>query len=168
MNQLLPAPGSDSHAELRVQPICQLTVPHQSLRPQHRAVELADALLHLCKARVACKVHRTAANGMPPAAEASERHFKCLNMDVGLMCAALHLNLLDFGRDDLTLVNNGTVAEQFVGQHLLPSDPPYETPVLHYWGREVRNSVAEVDYAIAVGRHIVPVEIKAGLAANWT
>ncbi len=110
--------------------------------------------------RVACKVHRTAANGVPPAAEASERHFKCLYMDVGLMCAALHLNLLDLGREDLTLVHNGAVAEQFVGQHLLHSGPSYETPALHYWAREARNSNAEVDYVIAVGRRIVPVEIK--------
>ena len=133
---------------------------------EHRAAELADALQHLCMARVACKVHRTAANGVPPAAEASERHFKCLCMDVGLMCAALHLNLLDLDREDLTLVNNGAVAEQFVGQHLLHSGPPYETPALHYWAREARNSTAEVDYVIAVGRRIVPVEIKAGTTGS--
>ena len=47
---------------------------------EHRAAELADALQHLCMARVACRVHRTAASGVPPAAEASERHFKCLYM----------------------------------------------------------------------------------------
>ena len=129
---------------------------------EHRAAELADALQHLCMARVASKVHRSAANGVPLAAEASERHFKCLYMDVGLMCAALGLNLLDLGREDLTLVNNGVVAEQFVGQHLLHSGRPYETPALHYWAREARNSNAEVDYVIAVGRRIVPVEIKAG------
>jgi hypothetical protein len=28
----------------------------------HRAAELADALRHLCMARVACKVHHTSAN----------------------------------------------------------------------------------------------------------
>ena len=133
---------------------------------EHRAAELADALRHLCMARVACKVHRTAANGVPLAAEASERHFKCLYMDVGLMCAALGLNLLDLGREDLTLVNNGAVAEQFVGQHLLHSGPSYETQALHYWAREARNSNAEVDYVIAVGRRIVPVEIKAGTAGS--
>ena len=41
---------------------------------EHRAAELADALQHLCMARVASKVHRSAANGVPLAAEASERH----------------------------------------------------------------------------------------------
>ena len=76
------------------------------------------------------------------------------------------LNLLDLGREDLTLVNNGVVAEQFVGQHRLHSGRPYETPALHCWAREARNSNAEVDYVIAVGRRIVPVEIKAGTTGS--
>ena len=133
---------------------------------EHRAAELADALQHLCMARVASKVQRTAANGVPLAAEASERHFKCLCIDVGLLCAALHLNLLDLAQEDLTLVNNGAVAEQFVGQHLLHSGRPDVTPALHYWAREARNSNAEVDYVISVGRRIVPVEIKAGATGS--
>lgn len=133
---------------------------------EHRAAELADALRHLCMARVAGKVHRTAANGAPLAAEASERHFKCLCMDVGLMCAALRLNLLDLAKGDLTLVNSGAVAEQFVGQHLLHGGSGYEAPALHYWAREARNSAAEVDYVIAVGRRIVPVEVKAGATGS--
>ena len=133
---------------------------------EHRAAELADALRHLCMARVAGKVQRSAANGVPLAAEASERHFKCLCMDVGLMCAALQLNLLDLGERDLTLVNRGAVAEQFVGQHLLHSGPGYEAPALHYWAREARNSAAEVDYLIAVGQRTVPVEVKAGATGS--
>lgn len=132
----------------------------------HRAAELADALKHLCMAGVAFRVMHTAANGIPLAAEENERHFKCLYMDVGLMCAALHLNVLDLAKEDLTLVNNGAVAEQFVGQHLLYSGPGYEAPSLHYWVREARNAAAEVDYLMTVGRRIVPVEIKAGTSGS--
>lgn len=47
----------------------------------------------------------------------NDRQFKVLYMDVGLMAAALRLRLLDLGRQELTLINNGAVAEQFVGQH---------------------------------------------------
>ena len=132
----------------------------------HRAAELADALRHLCMARVAFKVCRTAANGVPLATEVNERYFKCLYMDIGLMCAALHLNLLDLGREDLTLVNDGAVAEQFVGQHLLYGAPPYETPSLYYWAREARNAAAEVDYLMVRGQRIIPVEIKAGTTGS--
>ena len=132
----------------------------------HRAAELADALRHLCMARVASKVHHTSANGLPLAAEADERRFKCLYMDVGLMCAALHLNVLDLGRQDPTFVNGGAVAEQFVGQHLLYGGPRHEAPALHYWTREARNAAAEVDYLMAPARWVVPVEIKAGTTGS--
>ena len=134
---------------------------------EHRAAEIAAALEHLCMARVASKVFRTAANGMPLAAEASQRLFKCLHIDVGLMCAGLGLDVLDLERQrDPTLVNRGAVAEQFVGQHLLYDDAPYVTPALHYWAREARNAAAEVDYVIAVGSRVVPVEVKAGATGS--
>ena len=130
---------------------------------EHRAAEISAALEHLCMARVASKVFRTAANGVPLAAEINERFFKCLHVDVGLMCAALGLDLLDLERErDPTLVNRGAVAEQFVGQHLLYAEAAYRTPALHYWARETRNAAAEVDYVIAVGSRVVPVEVKAG------
>ena len=132
----------------------------------HRAAELADALRHLCMARVASRIHHTSANGVPLAAEVDERRFKCLYMDVGLMCAALRLDVLHLGRQDLTLVNEGAVAEQFVGQHLLYSGAHYETPELHYWVREARNAAAEVAYVVAPARQVVPVEIKAGTTGS--
>lgn len=133
---------------------------------EHRAAELADALRLLCMARIAYKVCRTAANGVPLAAEVNERHFKCLFMDIGLMCAALHLNLLDLGTRDLTLVNAGAVAKQFIGQHLLYSGPGYETPALYYWARETKNAAAEVDYLLTLGAQVVPVEVKAGATGS--
>ena len=132
----------------------------------HRAVELADALRLLCMARIAYKVCRTAANGVPLAAEVNERHFKCLFMDIGLMCAALHLDLLDLGTHDLTLVNAGALAEQFIGQHLLYGGPGYETPALYYWARETKNAAAEVDYLMTLGAQVVPVEVKAGATGS--
>jgi uncharacterized protein len=128
----------------------------------HRAAGLATALEHLCMARVAYKVQHTSANGVPLGAEANERAFKTLYMDVGLMCTALHISLLDLGKQELSMVNSGAVAEQFVGQHLLYSGAPYELPALYYWIREARNAAAEIDYVIARGQQIIPVEIKAG------
>ena len=133
---------------------------------EHRAAELADALTHLCMAGVAWKVRRTAANGLPLDAEVYERYFKCLTMDIGMMCVALRLNVIDLGKEDLVLVNDGAVAEQFVGQHLLACGSPYETPSLHYWAREARNAAAEIDYLLAIGPRIVPVEVKAGTTGS--
>jgi len=132
----------------------------------HRAAELADALSRLCMARVAHKVLHSASNGAPLAAEANSRSFKCLYLDVGLMCSALGLNLLDLGGMDMTLVNGGAMAEQFVGQQLLFGGAPYETPQLFYWVREAPNASAEVDYVTVSGNVVVPVEVKAGSSGS--
>ena len=41
-----------------------------------------------------------------------------------------------------------------------------ETPRLNYWLREGKSANAEVDYAIARGAQIVPVEVKAGTSGT--
>ncbi len=63
---------------------------------------------------------------------------------------------------ELLTVYEGALAEQFVGQELLNSGPHFEEGVLHYWGREAKNANAEVDYLLAHGTRIIPVEVKAG------
>ncbi len=64
--------------------------------------------------------------------------------------------------EDLILVNSGAVAEQFAGQQLLYAEEGYIEPELYYWNREQRNSSSEVDYLLAHGSQVLPVEIKAG------
>ena len=132
----------------------------------HKAAELAAALDQLCMARVAHRVCHTSANGVPLGAEANKKFFKTVYLDVGLTCAALRLNVLDLNKKDLTLINNGAIAEQFIGQHLLYSGPFYETPTLHYWVREAKSAAAEIDYLITSGQEIVPIEIKAGTTGS--
>ena len=60
------------------------------------------------------------------------------------------------------MVSDGAVCEQFVGQHLLYKKEYYHEPELYYWNRENPGSNAEVDYVIAHGPAVVPVEVKAG------
>ena len=129
---------------------------------EHRAAELRNALDQLCMARVLTRVYHSAANGVPLGAEQKQTVFKLLFMDVGLLCAVLGMGVLDFNRDEINLINKGAVAEQFIGQHLLYSDQYYQTPSLFYWVREAKNAAAEVDYLLAVGQTIIPIEIKAG------
>jgi hypothetical protein len=59
-------------------------------------------------------------------------------------------------------VNEGALAEQFVGQQLLCAVPAFEDPQLFYWAREARNANAEVDFVISRNQEILPVEVKAG------
>ena len=128
-----------------------------------RAKDLALALHLLSLARVAYRVRHSAANGIPLGAEADDRKFKVLFLDVGLMATASGLTVLDLEQaSDVMLVSRGALCEQFVGQHLLYSTPSWEEPKLFYWAREKRSSAAEVDYVLSQGRKIIPVEVKAG------
>jgi hypothetical protein len=64
--------------------------------------------------------------------------------------------------EELTLVNEGALCEQFIGQHLLHQQPAYMQPDLFYWNREKRGSAAEVDYLLPFDTRVLPVEVKAG------
>ena len=102
-------------------------------------------------------------HAVPLAADLDERRFKCLYMDVGLMCAALHLDVLDLaeaGPDSRE--RRARWPSRSPCQLLLYGGPRCEMPVLYYWTREARNAAAEVDYLVAPARRVVPVEIKAG------
>jgi hypothetical protein len=130
---------------------------------EERSRELSRSLDLLCLARVAYRVRHTSGNGVPLGAEADDRSFKVLFMDVGLLCRSCGLTVLDMERaEDLMMVNAGTVCEQFAGQHLLHAGDFFAEPELYCWMREKSQSSAEVDYLISVGGVVVPVEIKAG------
>ena len=120
--------------------------------------------LHLLElARLIYRVKRSSCSGLPLGASAKEEAFKILFLDVGLLLRACGLSAADVEREqDLLLVNAGAVAEQVVGQHLLHARPCWETPELYYWAREKNTSAAEVDYVIASGGRVIPVEVKAG------
>ena len=130
---------------------------------EDRSRELGRALDLLCGARVVHRIAHTAAGGVPLGAQVDDRDFKLLFLDVGLLCRACGLGVLDLEKaEDLMLVNSGGVCEQLVGQHLLYAQEPYLEPELHCWMRQKSASSAEVDYVIAVGGRVVPVEVKAG------
>jgi len=128
-----------------------------------RSGDLANALNLLCHARVAYRVHHSSCSGIPLGATIDPKRFKVLFLDVGLMSTATGLNLIDYEKaGDVMRVNAGAVCEQHIGQHLLFSQHLYCEPEVHYWVREKKNSSAEVDYVIAEGASIVPIEVKAG------
>lgn len=128
-----------------------------------RSKDLAAALDLLCLARVATRVHHSAGNGVPLEAEADDRRFKVLFLDVGLVSRALGANLATVEQSrDLVALHAGAIAEQHVGQHLLHGGPPWDEPRLHFWARDQPSSTAEVDYLVPAGARVVPVEVKAG------
>ena len=134
-----------------------------NINRHERAKDLADCIEMLEMARVIYRVKHSSGNGVPLEAESNRKSFKPLFPDVGLMSAALGMNPLEISlADDLLPLFNGAIAEQFAGQQLLYRRKPYHLPELHYWRREKRGASAEIDYLIAHGSLIVPIEIKAG------
>lgn len=121
----------------------------------------------LCLARVLTKVTHSHCNGLPLLADGDERVFKLLFLDVGLANAVLGLDWSSISRmDNETLVNEGSIAEQFVGQHLLDLSANTPSRGLHYWLREGKESNAEVDFVVALHGKIVPVEVKSGSSGS--
>jgi hypothetical protein len=136
---------------------------HARVEPGARADAVNSALGALCAARVAHRVYHSSGNGVPLAAERKERSVKVLFLDVGLAGAQLGVRITSFrGAEALFSVNEGALAEQWIGQHLLDLRPLYAVPELHYWAREKPGSEAEVDFLWAHGTRVVPVEVKAG------
>lgn len=135
-----------------------------SLIDQHaRSLEVASCITKLKLAKVIEIICHTRCNGLPLEAETNDKMFKSIFLDVGLVSTLLSLDLATFSEhDDLTLVNKGQIAEQFIGQQLLARRPLYEAPKLHYWVREKKSASSEVDYIINVGTKIIPIEVKAG------
>ena len=132
-----------------------------------RAAVVSKALNLLCQAKVANKIHHSSGNGLPLGAEINHKKFKIIFLDSGLMATACGVNFLDLNKvEDIILVNNGALCEQFIGQHLLYAGEFYREPELVYWAREQRGSSAEVDYLISNGTNIIPVEVKAGKGSS--
>lgn len=102
-------------------------------------------------------------SGLPLQADINEKVYKAIFLDVGLMNAICGLDWRAISQaDDLKLINKGSIAEQFVGQHLqtLLADTPNRE--LIYWLRQGRSSNAEIDFVVSMSGTIIPIEVKAG------
>ncbi len=133
----------------------------------YKSAAVSAAVRQLGLAGLLTRIHHSEANGVPLAAEKRERVFKPLLLDTGLLLSQLKLLPAELDQvPELNLINKGTIAEQFIGQHLLAAQPSYRTPELFYWCREKPSSSAEVDYLLELAGRIVPVEVKAGKAGK--
>ncbi len=133
------------------------------INKEEKSIYVKEALEKLVLAKLITKVCKSDANGLPLGAELHQNFFKTYLLDVGLVATALDLNYFSFPKnEDLTLINSGKIAEQFIAQHLLNLRKSYEAPSLYYWVREQKSSSAEVDFVIAHQGAVIPIEVKAG------
>jgi hypothetical protein len=138
-------------------------VKYSSISKDSRSAEVASALNKLFLSKICSPVYHSSARGIPLGAGRKDKVFKPLFLDVGLLCSALGLTMANINTlDEVSLVNSGEISEQFAGQHLLHRKDFYFEPELFYWNRENPGSNAEVDYVIAHGPIIVPIEVKSG------
>jgi predicted AAA+ superfamily ATPase len=137
-------------------------VKYSSIAPDWRTEKTKKVLALLEKMMFIQRALSTSAQGIPLGASVSEKVFKCLFLDVGLMhtmCGVQPSETLQ--ADDLLDVFRGALAEQFAGQQIL-AQGGCENRKMYYWSRQEKSSTAEVDYVVARSGEIFPVEIKSG------
>jgi len=134
-----------------------------SVSRDHKSRELSDALDLLCMAGVANRVHHSSANGTPLRAEVDIKRFKVTFFDVGLALRMLNVDhkaiLLE---PNIGRIRDGAIAELFTAQQFRAHGNPREEYFLHYWHREARSSIAEVDFVVMIDGDVVPIEVKSG------
>ena len=142
-------------------------VKYSQFSSQDKSVTIKTDIELLCMARVLSRVVHSHCSGLPLQADMEEKVYKLIFLDVGLMNAICGLGWNTISQiADKQLINEGAIAEQFIGQHLLDILSKSPNRELNYWLREGRSSNAEVDYVMALNGRIIPVEIKAGATGS--
>ncbi len=140
-------------------------VKYSNISREHRSKDPKLCIELLTKASICHQVFHSRCSGIPLHADIAAKTYKLLFMDVGLLN---HMCGIDWimiqAMDERDLINEGALAEQFVGQHLLHVGG--EAPRLCYWLRESKSANAEVDYVISRGNWILPIEVKAGKSGS--
>jgi len=125
--------------------------------------QVKESLELLQKAGLVIPVVHSSSNGIPLGGDVNFKKQKFILLDTGIFQRLLGLELSDvLLGDDISLVNKGAIAEQYVGLEFLKSASCYEQENLYFWSREKPKSNAEVDYVIQRGEKIIPVEVKSG------
>jgi len=138
-------------------------IKYSNISSRDQSVTIKRDIELLAMARVIGKVVHSHCSGLPLQADLEEKVFKLLFLDIGLMNAICGMDWRSISQmDDKKLINQGAIAEQFIGQHLqaMLSDKPNRE--LNYWLREGRSSNAELDFVIGLGGSIIPIEVKSG------
>lgn len=135
---------------------------YSHIDPDYKSVDIKAALNLLARANLINLVARTSGAGLPFGAEASDKHFKAVFLDIGLVQKLLGANNEIIDAEDFHSIAEGAFAEQFVGQELLAYMNPYDEKKLYFWEREDKANAAEIDYLYALGAAIYPIEVKAG------
>lgn len=140
-------------------------VKYSNIAREKKARDVKKIIDLLINARVCHKVYHTHGDGVPLFAGIKQNIYKLIFMDIGIVNYICGNNYSDL-KTMLTSksINQGGLAEQFAGQHLLSLIN--QAPILFYWLRQGKSSNAEVDYIISHGSRVYPVEVKSGKSGS--
>ncbi len=133
---------------------------YSAIDPSVKSTFLKQAFQKLELSRIVHRISATPSANVPLMQHIKSNIFKPLFIDIGLATHLLKIRLMDL--ENLLLINEGELAEQFIGQQLLTRDPHFIDKELFYWVREKKDSNAEVDYLIESENQVIPIEVKAG------
>lgn len=140
-------------------------IKYTNISAEHKAKQVKDIIDLLEKARICHRVYHSHCSGLPLYADINEKAYKLVFMDIGIVnhiCGNDWIYINSFMEKEL--VNKGSLAEQFIGQHLISLKN--QAPQLCYWLREGKSANAEVDYVFSQGNLILPVEVKSGKSGS--
>ncbi len=136
------------------------------LDPDRRIEKTKSSTQALSRALLFHPVHTVDAHALPLGGTVSEKRFKPLFLDVGLMQYLRGVTVREIlAASDIGALHQGAVAEQFVGQELLAAGGT-ENGALYYWSRAENRGNAEIDYLLARNGTIYPIEVKSGAAGR--
>ncbi len=138
-------------------------VKYVNFSNQEKSREVKNAIDTLSLAQVISPVFHSDCNGFPLGAEIDENIYKLLFLDIGLLNTSLGMSWSTVNAiQDIHLVNEGPLAEQFIGQELQNQEGGLVKTSLFYWLRSKKKQNAEVDYVIGRNGRLVPIEVKSG------
>ena len=134
-------------------------IKYTGLAKDYSIPTIKKAYESLVMARIAKKVKSVSTPGIPLEVNASDKKFKNIFLDIGLMNRAMKIDYNEALRHkNLLAIYRGQLAEQFVGQEFVTAN----SKQLYYWARDAKNSNAEIDYLIQQEGTLIPVEVKDG------
>ncbi len=132
---------------------------YTSLANDYTIPTIRKAYESLLLAKVARKVKSVVQVGTPLEVYASDKKFKNVFLDIGLMNRIMGLDYNEaLNHSNLLAIYRGQLAEQYTGQEFVSATDSQ----LYYWCRDAKNSNAEVDYLLQINGEIFPVEVKDG------
>ncbi len=142
-------------------------VKYVHLLQNAKSAYTAALLELLVKAKITTKIFSSDLSGVPLSAGIRPKIFKLLFLDIGLLSRMLRIDIIELQNiNERLLINEGTLAEQFIGQLLNIDHSQSTIPEIYYWTRESHKSNAEVDFAVAKGSLIIPIEVKSGMSGT--